>query len=504
MLDAREFLLIKKNNKIYRSQTVPYTKYNRLYKNDYREGGTSLNKTIIKILESWANTEGNVNSTEGLLEWIEELNQTTYIDIKECSIHDSTFWFYDDYNGEVLNRKRSFFSIKGMRMFVDGKYTCEQPIIIQPEIGYLGIICKEIEGVLNFLMQAKIEPGNVNCVQISPTIQATKSNFTRAHGGNLPDYFEYFEDSARYNVILDQIQSEQAARFYKKRNRNMIMEVTEEINVYPNFKWMTLGQIKKLMEIDNLVNMDTRTVISGIPLVTSRFSEEELGHIDTLFTDNNFFNSVFRTNPSNSITSIYQYVNNFKMFHDITTTTVPLNQLVDWEVDEYGISCKKQASFMVRYYDIAISGREVQHWTQPLFKAIGEATFGLITTKIEGVTKFLVTARSEIGSFDKMELGPSIQWEPTHNQYYDNPVEKVFRKNFENKRGIILDVILSEEGGRFYHEQNRNVIMEIEATELEDLPDGYFWADYSMLNYLVQVNNCLNIQLRNVLSLLKI
>lgn len=159
-----------------------------------------------KIVESWANIEGNVCTMAELLNWIYELKQKTYVNVNECSINDSTFWFYDDYNGEILNRKRSFFSIKGMRRFEDGHFIDEQPIIIQPEIGYLGIICKEIDGVLNFLMQAKIEPGNVNHVQISPTIQATKSNFTRAHGGKLPNYFKYFEESSNYDVIFDQIQ----------------------------------------------------------------------------------------------------------------------------------------------------------------------------------------------------------------------------------------------------------------------------------------------------------
>ncbi|MBK5241012.1 NDP-hexose 2,3-dehydratase family protein [Clostridium sp.] len=463
-----------------------------------------MNKTLIKILESWANTEGNINSTSDLLEWIGNLNRTTYVNINECSIYKSDFWFYDDYNGEVSNRKRSFFSIKGMRRFQNEKFISEQPIIIQAEIGYIGIVCKEIDGVMNFLMQAKIEPGNVNCVQISPTIQATKSNFTRAHGGNLPSYLEYFESSTKYNVIFDQIQSEQASRFYKKRNRNMIMEVTGSLEVYPNFKWMTLGQIKKLMEIDNLVNMDTRTVLSGIPLMTTRFTEKEMTYIETLFTDKEFFKSAFKTRPASSIIDIYQYVNNYKMFQDIEIATVPLSQLVDWKIDEYGITCKKQADFMVRYYDIAISGREVQQWVQPLFKAIGQATFGLIVTEIEGVAKYLVTARSEIGSFDMLEVGSSIQLDPTHYVYYDNSIEKVFRKNLENKKGILLDVMLSEEGGRFYHEQNRNVIMKLDAKELGELPKGYFWVDYSTLNYMIQINNCLNIQLRNLLSLLNI
>lgn len=464
-------------------------------------GGSEMN--IVKdIIQSWHNVDGNVNSTSELLDWINDLNTKTYVNIKECSINDSTFWFYDDYNGEVLNRKRSFFSIKGIRYFVDGKFIKEQPVIIQPEIGYLGIICKKIDGVLNFLMQAKIEPGNVNCVQISPTIQATKSNFTRAHGGKLPTYFEYFEGSERYQVIYDQIQSEQGSRFYKKRNRNMIMLVDDDIEVYDNFKWMTYGQIKKLMEVDNLVNMDTRTVLSGIPLVLENLSLDEKEEIKELFNDESLYNSIFEISPGDKLTCVYQKINNYKMFKDVKTTMIPLNQLVDWNVDEYGIICEKQADFMVRYYDIEISGREVQHWTQPLFKATGIATFGLITRKENGVRKFLVKIRPEIGSFDKIELGPSVMKEFSHNNN-DDVVEKVFNVHLERKEGVLCDVILSEEGGRFYHEQNRNIIIEVSQDELEFLPEDYLWVDFSTLNFMVQINNCLNIQLRNLISLLK-
>lgn len=463
-----------------------------------------MKNIVNKIVKSWYCTEGTVTTTEEIIDWIETLNKTTKVQINECSINDDSFWFYDDYNGEVLNRKRSFFSIKGIRRFVDNEFKGEQPIIIQPEIGYLGIICKEIDGVLNFLMQAKIEPGNVNCVQISPTIQATKSNFTRAHGGKLPTYFELFEHSEKYDVIYDQIQSEQGARFYQKRNRNMIMAVDEDFEIYPNFKWMTLGQIKKLLTIDNLVNMDTRTVLSGIPFVTENVSEADKEELFSLFNDKALFNSIFNSNPQDTLPSIYQRLNNYKMFREITSAAVPLNQLVDWQVDEYGITCKKQADFMVRYYDIDISGREVQHWVQPLFKAIGMATFGLVTKVVDGKREFLIKIKPEIGSFDKAEIGPSVQWEPSHYLYNDDAVGKIFRKYVEEKKGILNDVILSEEGGRFYHEQNRNVVIELEKDELSNVPEDYIWSDYSTLNYLVQVNDCLNIQLRNLLSLLNL
>ena len=456
----------------------------------------------IDLVESWANTEGNVNKTEDLVSWIKALNDTTHVSIKECSINDSVFWFYDDYNGEILNRKRSFFSIKGIRNFQDGEFIGEQPIIIQPEIGFLGIICRKIDGVLNFLMQAKIEPGNINCVQISPTIQATKSNFTRAHGGRLPAYFELFENSDKYETIYDQIQSEQATRFLKKRNRNIIMIVNDDFEIYPNYKWMTLGQIKKLMEIDNLINMDTRTVLSGIPLAIYNLTDEEKRILKNYFRNKCLYKSIFEADPSIYLPILYQKINNYKMFRDVKTTIIPLNQLVDWKVDEYGITCKKQADFMVRYYDIEISGREVQHWTQPLFKAIGKATIGLFCRDYEGVRQFLVRIKPEIGSFDKVELGPTVQWEPSHYLYNDNEVERLFRKKLETNDGVVNNVILSEEGGRFFHEQNRNLIISIEKNELDNLSGDYMWVDYGTLNHLNQVNNCLNIQLRNLLSLI--
>lgn len=461
-----------------------------------------MKEKIIKIIESWANINGNINDTQEIIEWVNYLNKTTEVEIKESKIEENTFWFYDEDKGEILNKKGSFFSIKGIKMFHNDKVIIEQPIIKQSEIGYLGIICKRIDGVMNFLMQAKIEPGNINCVQISPTIQATKSNFTRMHGGHAPLYFEYFRDANKHSIILDQIQSEQSSRFYKKRNRNMIIEIDEDIEVYPNYKWMTLGQIKQLMKIDNLVNMDTRTVISGIPFIVPKFEKDELEYIEALFNDKELYNSIF-FGENMSLIDIYHYINNFKMFNNKKIKEVPLNELSQWIVSSEGIECKEKSDFIVKYYDVSINGREVQKWTQPLLKANGIGIFGLITCKKEGKRKFLINAKSEIGCFDRIELGPSVQIEPTSN-FENNAVESLFKKKLENNSGIKIDVLLSEEGGRFYHEQNRNVILEVHEGELSTLPEGYFWLDYSTLNYLIQVNNCLNIQLRNLISLLEV
>jgi len=93
-----------------------------------------------------------------------------------------------------------------------------------------------------------------------------------------------------------------------------------------------------------------------------------------------------------------------------------------------------------------------------------------------------------------MEYGESVQ----------DSVEQQFMDLLCNKKeGIMIDVIQSEEGGRFFHEQNRNVIIETDQWN-DPLPEGYFWCSFATLNYLIQINNCVNIQLRNLLALLEL
>ena len=461
-------------------------------------------ENVAKVISSWAHIEGNVSSKEEILEWVEKLNKTLEVSIIPSTLKGSNFWFIDKNNGCITNKNNSFFSVKGIRVIDEEEGVIEQPIVMQDEIGYLGIICKEIDGVLNFLMQAKIEPGNINKIQISPTIQATKSNFMKKHGGKSPAYLDYFLNANNYTIIVDQIQSEQSSRFYKKRNRNTIIKVDEEIEVLPSHKWMTLGQIKELMKIDNLVNMDTRTVLSCIPFVSEDLSEKELEEIKGMFNDKALFNSIFNKDSSNILTLIYKYINDYKMFNENKIELVGLNELDTWTIDEYGIRCKEPYSFSVIYCNIEVEGREVTRWTQPLFKAEGVATFGLITTIENDVRKFLVKCRHEVGCFDQMEVGPTVQKEAIGKRSDVDCVEEIFDNHLVTGEGVLYNVILSEEGGRFYHEQNHNVIIEINKNEISELPEGYFWVDYRTLNRLVQINNCLNIQLRNLLSLLEV
>src|SRR5690349_14894378 len=84
-----------------------------------------------------------------------------------------------------------FTALRGRRP-ADGAAVHYQPIINQPEVGILGILAKEFDGVPHFLMQAKVEPGNPRPLMLSPTVQATRSNYTQVHKGAQVKYLEYF------------------------------------------------------------------------------------------------------------------------------------------------------------------------------------------------------------------------------------------------------------------------------------------------------------------------
>lgn len=462
-----------------------------------------MNQTLFSIARSWCIPDSPINSTEDIFSWIADRNKTVSVEIHKIIPEENGFWFYDQKEGCIRNQSRSFFTITGYRQTLADGSSISQPIIKQKEIGYLGIICQEINGVMHFLMQAKIEPGNINKIQISPTIQATKSNFTQKHGGKTPPYLEYFLNAHKYEIVVDQIQSEQSSRFYKKRNRNIIIRVDEEIPVLSSHKWMTLGQIKYLMRQDNLVNMDTRTVLSCIPFSKLNLSRMELLSLASSFSDKQLFCSIFEGSGENLLPQIYQEINNRKMFDEMKRQLLPLHELTDWEMKNSEFVRKQPAPFKVVFCDISIEGREVNHWTQPLFEATGIATFGLICCEENGILKFVVKVMPEVGCFDSVELGPTIQQEAVELYPKEDAVSKFFWDRLEQNKGVFYDHLLSEEGGRFYHEQNRNILIRVKREELPELPKGYFLLDYRTLNELVQVNNSLNIQLRNLLSLLE-
>lgn len=436
-----------------------------------------------------AMTEYNpLNTTEEALLWIQQQNREILVDVKQIPFSECKGWRFDK-DGNLRHHSGKFFSIEGLSVLTNygNVPSWQQPIINQPEIGYLGIICKEFGGVLYFLLQAKVEPGNINNVQLSPTLQATKSNYSQVHGGNKPPYLEYFQQACPEQIMLDQLQSEQGARFLKKRNRNIIIRVEEDIEQKSNFIWLTLGQIKKMAQYDNVVNMDTRTVISGIPL----YSDE----CDLLK----------RGQPQNSTIEILSWMTSMKCRYELNTTVIPLKDVDNWEITDMAIQHKDSKYFKVIAAQVCINNREVKTWNQPLVQPIQQGLTAFIVKKINGVFHFLVQGKVELGNFDVVEMAPTVQCITGSYVGKNNQQPYVEYVLSANKNQILIDTLQSEEGGRFYQEQNRNmIVLADDSFDTKCIPDNYIWVTHEQLMLFLHFNNYLNIQARSLLSLIRI
>lgn len=456
------------------------------------------------FLKSAQTVLGAFNRTEEIIDWINKQREMVEVKVSKIPFSKLSQWKYHEDTGNIGHDSGQFFSIDGIRVETNCGYVpkWEQPIINQPEVGYLGFITKEFNGVLHFLMQAKIEPGNINLVQLSPTLQATRSNYMQIHKGKKPLYLEYFREAKPHQIMLDQLQSEQGSRFLKKRNRNIIIKIEEDIEVYNQFIWATLGQIKELLQHNNIVNMDTRTVIAGINYSTtefvSMFKEERV--------QQNILASYMPThNAVNSIEDINLFLTKLKSVSDLKVTQVPLKKLDSWVFGENEIYHKDKKYFRVIAVDVSIGNREVVNWSQPMIEPAQEGICAFVTKKINGVLHFAVQAKMECGNYDVLEFAPTVQC-LTGNYRHTGKSQLPFLDYILSvpKENIFHDSMQSEEGGRFYCELNRNLILEAGDEISVELPPNFIWMTLHQISIFLQFNNYLNIQARSLIAALKL
>jgi oxidase EvaA len=470
-------------------------------------------KINLKFLKSALVKESILHSAESILKWLQERKEVVEFQINSAPLNQLDHWHMDKKSGVICHESGKFFNIEGVNVETNYglKRSWDQPIINQPEIGYLGILTKQIEGVLHFLMQAKIEPGNINVVQLSPTLQATKSNYTLVHKGSPPLYLEYFNGMKKSEILIDQLQSEQGARFLRKRNRNIIIEIQEydDVTVHDNFIWVTLGQLKELMTNDNVVNMDTRTVISSISYGICNvdlIKTLELSGDSISIERNSLYSVLCGSDSYMSLSNIISWITNLKFKYELNVARKNINDLKHWHFDGNSIFHSEHKYFSVIGVNIQIGNREVIKWDQPMIKPAQEGIIAFIIKKINGVYHFLMQAKVETGNFDILELAPTVQcltgnYRSGLSEYSVPFINDVLNAKEEN---VLHKSYQSEEGGRFYHEQNLNMIVEASEDFCEELPENYCWMTLNQLNTFMKFNNYLNIASRSLLSLISV
>lgn len=475
---------------------------------------------ITPLLRSALTLENRFQSLEEFHRWFEDCERRSPLLVEQIPFSDLQRWQRAPETGDLVHDSGKFFRVEGLHVATNfGTIPeWEQPIINQPEIGILGLIVKEFAGTYYCLVQAKMEPGNARLNQLCPTVQATKSNYTRVHAGRQPKYLEYFLALDKHKVIYDQLQSEQGGRFFRKRNRNIIIEVKEDLPLEEGFCWLTIGEIRELTKLDNFVNMEARTVLSCVPLIDSRlslspYSIVSISDLESMLSNiplTPFGRALLRSLHSGEEESVcthdalISWITGLKVHYELTTRYVPLNKVRSWIVTPNEIRHESGNFFSVIAVRAASGNREVQGWTQPLIAEYQHGLVGFLCQRQNGILHFLVCAKVEPGHQDIIELSPTVSCSEIARRRVDGrlpPFAEEFLDAIGNTRHI--SALQSEEGGRFYHFQNRYEVVEIEESRSLDVPTNYAWMTLRQIRTFMRYNNMFNIEARGVLACLR-
>jgi len=446
---------------------------------------------------------GGRSTTAEFHEWFAAQRLANRYRVTRVPLAELEGWSFRAGTGSLVHRSGRFFSVVGAHVRSDTGPVREwyQPILDQPEVGILGILVKEFDGVLHFLMQAKMEPGNPNVLQLSPTVQATRSNFTKVHGGADVKYVEYFARPGRGRIIADSLQSEVGTWFLRKSNRNMVVEVFDEVPLYDGFTWLTLGQISELLCQDNLVNMNSRSVLACL--------SSALGATRPTGPRDDFEDALDRSwDPASGALhrdeDVLSWLTAERARRGLVTGSAPLAGLPGWKLDEFALSHGEGRFFDVVGVDVEAGSREVTSWSQPLLAPRETGVAAFVVKRVAGVLHVLVHARPEAGLQNTVQLAPTVQC--TAANYDGLPADR---------QPLYLDLVLgaaretfryeavhSEEGGRFLDAESRCQVVEVDAGFATEEPVSHRWVTLSQLANFVRYDEYVNSQARTLLSCL--
>ncbi len=465
---------------------------------------TKDHRLAVRIADSAQVFEG-VTTLARFHDWFAERRRLDVARVERVALDELDRWATDPATGDIGHDTGRFFTVTGVSAEVAGAAVpaWTQPIVLQPEIGILGILAKEFGGVLHFLMQAKNEPGNPGLVEISPTVQATRSNYTRVHQGNEVPYLDYFRDVRNRRVIADVLQSEQGSWFFQKRNRNIIVETTEEVELREGFVWLTLGQIHRLLAGDTVVNAEARTVLSclpfsGVGLAASYPSQGQEFRRSLLRSCSEEFGGL------HGIGDILSWITDTRSRHEVRARRVPLRDVRLWRRTPEEIAHESGLFFRVMGVRVETGHREVARWSQPLIEPVGIGVNAFLVKQVDGVLHALVHARVQPGHLDVVELAPTVQCTPGNYTWLPAAARPPFLDDVlaAPPGSVRFASLLSEEGGRFYQARNRYMIIETDADHAADPGPDYRWLTLHQLVGLLRHSHYVNIEARSLVTCL--
>jgi oxidase EvaA len=442
--------------------------------------------------------------------WLADRRRRNAFQIDRVPLRAMQGWSVDPETGDLAHDTGRFFTVEGLRMRVPtapgGGW--DQPILVQREIGVLGIVTAEIGGVPHFLMQAKAEPGNTGGIRVSPTVNATRSNFTGVHRGRTIPHIEAFVQPPRDRVLVDRLQSERAAWFLRKRNRHMVVEADPvwagDAAPDGDFCWLTFGQLRRMLRLDNVLSMEACSVLACLAVAPD--ARESQG---ALAEHSAFRSALIRSlsatagidEARHTLPELIGRLCALKAATEAGQRSIPLRDAAPWRVGEDAVDRPDGRYFRIIGARVQADCREVARWDQPLLEPMAGGVAALVAREFDGVLHLLLHMRVEAGAVDVAEFGPTVLCTPANIGDGPRPryLDYVLSAPCEAVR---YDTVISEEGARFFHAESRYLIIDGGEAFGEEPPEDFVWVTAAQAGELLSYGYYVNMQARTLLAAL--
>ena len=392
--------------------------------------------------------------------------------------------------GELRHDSGRYFQLVAIRELEARTGSRPEPrtMIRQLEVGTLGFLVRERTGSVEWLVQAKTEPGNVRGTQLAPTVQATASNQDRVHGGSSTRFVDWFRDTSSGVTRSDLRASEQGWRFLGKQNRNVV--VTTDPTMGPvegdAWRWLDRATVRALLGRDFTVNTDARSVIATAPWSLLAADGTPFSAAARLGSFGRRLRRSYEEPPC--IDPVLQ-----ELVHRRADAATDLEQLPLTFEDAGAERAARRDVACVR---VDVADREVAAWCQPLLESQEVERIDLHAQVRLGVLRFHFRYATEPGLSHRVELGPSVQTDDG----------RTFGTAPAHGGVTRLRVLQSDEGGRFLNSVADYRIIEL-PMQADDTgrdptdPDGV-WLSLSEVEALARLPATFTNEARSLVSLL--
>lgn len=206
-----------------------------------------------------------------------------------------------------------------------------------------------------------------------------------------------------------------------------------------------------------------------------------------------------------SLNRLIQWLDDIKAENHMHVKRMGLSSLTEWGYDGQGYYSHREGKFF-RFIGMCVrsEGREVNSWCQPMMDNIGTGIIAILLCRHNGRLHMLMQAKADVGNRSGIQIAPTVQFTPS-NYNQSQKLLKPFLYNEITSGGrfeILWEGWQSEEGGRFFKEQQQHLILMLRDGDSLDLPREHMWMTPGQIRFFLHMGENVNACARSILSCL--